>query len=192
VGKIANQSGNKGSLLLGAGLGIAITVLLVFVFYIIQRNAHFAAFEDENQYLQGLLYDAHEAAYVSQEAAIARARLLGMVFPDEVDVTEVDEESLPHDEEVYDNDEPEYIAEEQPYQNQEQYGNQDQEYVWVTIPHGAMGDHIAVILQHYGIVDDAAAFADFAVRSGLSLRLMAGTFLLPVNGDFDVILGIIS
>ncbi|MCL2619544.1 MAG: endolytic transglycosylase MltG [Defluviitaleaceae bacterium] len=179
---MANPRSDRSRMIFGVGLGIAITVVVVFFAYIVQRNAHFMAFEEENYYLYTLLMQARD-----DEVVIARAEELGMVFASNDELYRPTDEVVEyeHDEPYYDNDEDEHAFE----QHQTQEPATD--FVWVTIPHGAMGNYIAVILQHHGVVDDASAFVDFLIAGEYSVSLMAGNFLLPVGGDFNDILQII-
>jgi len=179
---MANPRSDRSRVIFGVGLGIAITVVVLFFAYIVQRNANFTAFEEENYYLYTLLIHAR-----ADEVVIARAEELGMVFASNDELyrpTDEVAEYEPH-ELYYDINEDEYDF----YQPQAQEPATD--FVWVTIPRGAMGNYIAVILQHHGIVDDANAFVDFLMAGGYSVSLMAGNFLLPIGGDFNDILQII-
>lgn len=180
---MANLTSDRSRIFLGIGLGVAITVIVVFFVYIVQRNAYFTAFEEENYYLYTLLTHAR-----SDEVIISRAGELGMTFANNDqsyrpidEITEQEDDSEPY----YEDDENEYAL------DQPQPQETTTDYVWVAIPYGAMGNYIAVILQHHGVVDDAGAFVDFLIEGGYSFSLMAGNFLLPVGGDFDDILQII-
>ncbi|MCL2235540.1 MAG: hypothetical protein FWB98_03740 [Defluviitaleaceae bacterium] len=187
---MANPKADKARIIFGIGLGVALTVVVVFIAYIVQRNAHFTAFEEENYYLYGLLREARANGYVSDEIVIDRARDLGMIFPNEAGTPDVyeDFDDAPSDEETYDDAPLEADDDEEPAEADEVAG----EYVWVSIPWGAHGNYIAVILQHHGVIDSADEFESFLITGGHSVSLMAGDFLLPIGGDFEEIVQMIS
>ena len=191
---MANPKADKARIVFGVGIGVALTVVVVFIAYIVQRNAYFTEFENENYYLYGLLQEARADGHVSEESIISMARELGMIFPNEMEI-DGDLVDDPADEQTEDGDteETDGYYDEEPVEPAEPVANQPVAgHVWVNIPWGAYGHYIAVILQHHGVVDSAVAFENFLIAGGYSVSLMAGSFLLPIGGDFNEIVQIIS
>jgi hypothetical protein len=61
-------------------------------------------------------------------------------------------------------------------------------YVWVQIRQDTPSITIARQLYQAGVIEDQDDFLNFIRENRLERSLMAGTFLLPLNGDFDDIM----
>ena len=179
----------------GMGLGIVLVVAVVFITYIIQRQIYLRQIED-----------LQIAAQISAEDLEAWARGLGMVFPDEVKIVapvsqnENNDAQLMEEAHIEDLEAlarelgmviPDEIVTSQPMGQAEPVLPPQVPavgHVSVHIPANIISTQIAEILHVAGVVADFDEFTNFLTVNRFDRSLMAGDFLLPLNGDFNVIL----
>jgi hypothetical protein len=182
---------DKRSVNFGIGLGIVFAVAVVFAVYIIQRHHHFGQVsEPEVITITETLTDAQ---------VVTRARSLGMAFPEEIPSepttpTEPDNSNAAHEPfEIP----PELLAEALAIvEEQRQLAEEAirtmrgaaEGFVWVQIRRDSPSNVIARQLLDAGVIVDQSAFTAFLSENRFETRLMAGTFLLPLNADFDAIM----
>ena len=197
---------HRRSMFFGMGVGILAMVAITFVAYTIQRTVYL----NENNRLTALLEAAEitpEPPPVDSNYVIDRARSLGMVFPDEVQM-----EVAAHLETV--GDEVQYVYNsyagygeeyyepyEEPYEEQpEAPADPDPtpappvtDYLpWrMTIPEGITASQVAFEFGYMGVVENGDEFLRFLVDNGYSTSIQAGSFEVPRGASFQEIVNII-
>jgi len=193
---------HRKSLFFGIGIGSLVAVMIVFVAYIIQR----ASYINEISRLEELLYNEPYQVYAElhDEDIILMARELGMIFFHEIDlpqetnpntmteeITEAEDEVRHHIENPEEIDEIEEIEPPNPPVAPSPLPSPATAvptgFRWVYIPEDLAASDIAAILGEAGIITNVGAFVQFLIDNGYTMTIMAGEFVLPVDGDFDVI-----
>jgi len=191
---------HKKSVIFGIGIGVLAMVLVSLAAYAIQRGAH----RDEVASLHEML--EYERAVVPPQPDVDDlmnwARELGMVFAHEI--LEEQAEPAPQADvapEPEPDEEPEPIALAPPEEpspieaptptNPPSPPVAPQGSVWVHIPVDVLATDIVNILGDAGVVENRGAFLVFLIDNNFDRAVMAGNFLMPVNGNFQEILDII-
>ena len=192
---------NKKAMIFGIGVGILLTVLIAFGAYLLQRNSHRNNMADLQAALDmtadelATALDAQTTevvieieAEIDDDTIMSRARELGMIFADEI---EMPPESMPYEGGAADDAD----GDSDTGLDGETAAGLDEpadgDYVWVNIPLHANSTQISELLQDSGVVASAAAFNQFLLENGYDRIVQAGNFRLPMGGDFDVIIDII-
>jgi len=182
----------KKSLIFGIGVGILLMALISLGAYMIQRNSHRNNLADLRATLDAttdeliIALDTQAPQInigLDDNVIITRARELGMIFADEIEMPIVPESN----EGEIDSD----SASNGETQSAQVDTTIDGDYVWVNIPLHANSTQISELLQDSGVVVSANDFNQFLVENGYDRIVQAGNFRLPVGGDFDVIIDII-
>ena len=115
-------------------------------------------------------FSASSVREMSEDEIIDKARGLGMVFPADATNTPA------------------------PVYNTPQAVNTPPkfEYVDLRIPEGAAASKIAEILMDNGVIKNADEFTEYIVGAGYATRLAYGSFRLPVNADYELLLEMIK
>ena len=199
---------HRRSMFFGMGVGILAMVAITFVAYTIQRTVYL----NENNRLTALLEAAEitpEPPPVDSNYVIDRARSLGMVFPDEVQM-----EVAAHFPETTGGDEVQYVYNsydgygeeyyepyEEPYEEQpETPADPDptpapeeiENLQWrIIIPEGVTATQVAEEFGEKGVVGNTDEFLQFLIDNGYATQIQAGTFYLPGYASFEEIVNII-
>jgi len=175
---------DKASMLFGIGIGVVATVFVLFIFYIIQRQAHFNEMQDLHEQIEGL---EHQLAMRQQQSVsfVEPGNVLELEFQTEPAIemqTEIQTEPII---------EPSTEAGTEPtneLQTEPEPPMPDGGSIWVHIPANIPAADIARILHRAGVVADFDAFLAYLENNGFSRSIMAGNFLLPVDGGYDVLM----
>ena len=197
---------HKKSIFFGVGIGVLAMVLISFGAYAFQRASFTRDIYDLRAEAEGLeaVIETLEAAL---EAALEEARqnfeqfALGGNGDDDEQGDEDEDNDEDGDEDEEDNDEDEdedNLALEPPNPPQQPEAPEPPQqqvaptqpaspegFTLVYIPVNAFSTQIAQILAEAGVVSSANEFAAFLVDNHFDTRLMAGNWLLPINGDFN-------
>lgn len=65
-------------------------------------------------------------------------------------------------------------------------------YKWVDIPSAYSATQISYFLETEGIVDDGVAFRNYIAEQKKTTKLRTGNQYLPMNGEYDEILNILT
>ena len=174
---------DKRSLFFGVGIGILCTVAIVFIVYQVQRNVFLREINELRAASIELANEDFEEETI--EIFAAEPEILFTNEPEydiieeviEIFEQEIAQEFLEEDLE---------IAEEIDEETEEV-----QEYALVDIPFGLDSFTISNILESSGVVADATEFLNFARSNNFTTTILAGSFELPINGDFEEIARII-
>lgn len=203
---------HKKSFSFGVGVGILSSVLIMFVAYIIQRQAYF----NRQAYLQERLLQTMQELEVAQstEGLAIAARQIGMGFAqdfeDVVNDFELNEFGI---ENIINYDSQEQLSIEYPQTNEANYENDiieqpnieqpnvtqenqhiltyeviNQQEVRVYIPEGSLASDIVYMFYEAGVIQNQEAFSQFLSENNYNTIIMAGSFILPVDAEFEIIL----
>lgn len=171
---------DKGSMIFGMGLGVVVTVAVIFVVYIIQRQSYI----NDNNHLRDMVSELYTQIYLLENAP---AQEISTTPPPTTPPTTPNEaiEAEPGTE-TNEPNEPETTPTTPAATTAEMAADGR---VRVHIPAGAFASDIAQMLYNAGVVTDLNAFINYLVDNNFTVSLMAGDFLLPLDGDFEAIMG---
>jgi len=187
---------DKGSMLFGIGIGFCVTVAILFVAYVVQRQTYYNRISELNERvyaLENMILEAHEGSGallgstaifqepVTTTAAQGEAAEAEVTAEyDDGYVSEREESNVPEETQTAS---PESTTTSVQTTNPPADGS-----VWVHIPANIGAYEIAQILFDMEVVIDFNAFLSYLVENGFTVSLMAGNFLLPMSGDFEAIM----
>ena len=164
----------------GIGIGILLACVVLFGAYAIQRSIHLTQIDALNAEIANL-----ELALELTNNENESENNFNFIFPntDNYDIIEeVDE---------YEDYTQEYSIEEQYTQDltyepeQENEPEPEELYVSVVIPFNLNATDIGELLYDYGVIQSVSDFVTFIIQNDFNLRVMAGTFDLPINASFE-------
>jgi len=178
-------------MIFGIGIGICVSIAVLFVVYIVQRQAYFNRIDELNERIFQLenfiLYGDEDEGGGSAPIIIQPSTTPAETTPatEYEDTTEAETEAATEAE-----TEAETTAQAQtvPETTTPQLPPPSALGVWVHIPANIAAYEIARILYDSGVVVDFNDFMNFLINNGFTTSLMAGNYLLPIDGDFEVIM----
>jgi len=183
---------DKRSMIFGVGVGICVSVAILFVVYIVQRHNHFNHINELNERIYELQNLFLEDSAEREQEHDAPNLLIPTTTAQNIEQTQTNNEetTTPQHEETTTTPTAQTTAYTMPI-TQAASPPAEGDRVWVHIPTDIGAFEIAQILSGMGVVEDFTGFVDFLVDNDFTLSLMAGNFLLPLDGDFEVIMSFI-
>jgi len=181
---------DRRSMLFGVGIGFCVAVAILFVAYIVQRQTYYGRINELNERvheLENLLLEAHGYIDVPNLGSVTISQEPVTTTAAEEEQTEAATEAETTMTEQ--NQEESTPATETTTVAQQATNPPVEGSIWVHIPANIGASEIAQILVNSGVIEDFNAFLAYLVENGFTVSLMAGNFLLPVGGEFEVIMG---
>ncbi|MCL2752849.1 MAG: hypothetical protein FWE44_01715 [Defluviitaleaceae bacterium] len=169
---------DKQSMIFGMGIGVVITAFVMFIFYIVQRQAHFNEVNDLNEHIEWL-QDELAVRRQEQENIVA---IQPQTQPPTQPMTEPETE-MPTE------------VQTQPATGTQTTTSTESEpiiptvgTIMVHIPVNISASNIAAILRDAGVVTNLNAFLAFLEENNFDRSLMAGNFWFPVGASYEEIM----
>ncbi len=209
-------------LLIGLGLGIILSSVIFYFGYSVElKKAALAVAEAQELSDALVIARAKELGMISKEESqkateeistekiIKEASAIGMLFPGEANkeaepIPESTPEALPEPTNIEEpalqepSSIPDVSAEPLPQISLEPLPSFEVKVidpgklVEVEIKEGTNALEISQMLQQVGVIDDYEAFRRYAVAQNATKRLGKGIFTLPLSGDYETVLKILS